>query len=211
MRKGQSVTVELFRGDGFMTSTATGYRHEVGEFDDCMVLYEGQPIGFVSFPVDKLRRAAELGYAIKLNATCQGMLEGYKGIKGMDALMPSRFYLHDWIPGAEDDRPIWMRENYFKYNEYDVADYANIVNRPEWDFENAKLEIIPTPPKSTAKPHIGVYASDGMLVSEVAAKNGYYNDLLKFMDKYSSFDVKATRIISDEDGRIFFRIEIIGK
>ena len=106
---------------------------------------------------------------------------------------------------------MWKRENYFSYNEYDEDDYANLATRYEWDFKNARIQMIPTPPKSTAKPHIGVYSSDGMLVSEVAAKNGYYNDLLKFMNNYGSYEVKATRNVSEFNGQVFFKIEIIGK
>ena len=211
IRKGQVITVELFRGEGFMTSTDTGYCHDMQEFNDCIVLYEGSPIGFITFPIDKLKRSAELGYAIKLNAMCYGMLEGYNGIKRMAALVPQRFYLHDWIPGAEDDRPISEHENYFSYNEHDEEDYANLTSRYEWDFKNARLQLIPTPPKSSAKPHIGVYSSDGMLISEVAAKNGYYKELLKFMENYNSYDVKATRNISELNGNVYFKIEIIGK
>ena len=211
VRKGQVVTVELFRGEGSMTSTDTGYCHDMKEFNDCIVLYEGLPIGFIKFPVDKLKRAAELGYAIKINAKCYGMLEGYNGIKKMAALVPEYFYLHDWIPGVEDDRPIWKRENYFKYNEYDEEDYANLTSRYEWEFKDARIQMIPTPPKSTAKPHIGVYSSDGMLISEVAAKNGYYGKLIEYMESYSSFDVFATRNVSDINGQVFFTIEILGK
>ena len=211
VRKGQVVTVELFRGEGCMTSTDTGYCHDMNEFNDCMVLYEGAPIGFIKFPVDKLKRAAELGYAIKLKAKCYGMLEGYKGIKDMAALVPEYFYLYDWIKGAEDDRPIWKRENYFKYYEYDKEDYANLTSRYEWEFKDASIRMIPTPPKSTAKPHIGVYAADGMQISEVAAKNGYYGKLIEFMESYNSFDVFATRNVSDMNGEVFFKIEILGK
>ena len=211
IRKGQVVTVELFRGEGSMTSTDTGYFHDMQEYNDCIVLYEGLPIGFIKFPVDKLKRAAELGYAIKLNAKCYGMLEGYNGIKKMAALVPEYFYLHDWIPGVEDDRPIWKRENYFKYNDYDEEDYANLTSRYEWEFEDAQIRMIPTPPKSTAKPHIGVYSSDGTLISEVAAKNGYYSKLLQYMESYGSFDVFATRNVSDINGQVFFTIEILGK
>lgn len=211
VRKGQVVTLELFRGEGSMTSTATGYYHDMKEFNDCIVLYEGAPIGFITFPADKLKRAAELGYAIKINAKCYGMLEGYEGIKDMAALVPQYFNLYDWIPGAEDDRPIWKRENYFKYYEYDEEDYANLTSRYEWEFKDAKIQMIPTPPKSTAKPHIGVYSAEGMLISEVAAKNGYYGDLIKYMESYSSFDVYATRNVSDMNGKPFFKIEILGK
>lgn len=211
VRKGQVVTVELFRGEGFMTSTDTGYCHDMSEFDDCMVLYEGSPIGFVRFPIDKLRQAAELGYAIKMSAKCYGMLEGYHGIKEMKALLPNRFYLYDWIPGVEDDRPLYEHENYFYYNEYDEEDYANLTTRYKWEFRDAKIQMIPTPPKSSAKPHIGVYSSDGMLVSEVSARNGCYKDLLKFMESYSSFDVFASRNVSQYNDEVYFKIEILGK
>lgn len=206
---GQIVTVELFRGDGFMTSTATGYRKETGDLD-CIALYDGAPIGFMTFPADKLKQSAELGYAVKAKAKCHGMLEGYVGIKSMTALVPDRFYLHDWIPGAEDDRPMRDREYVFHYNEYDAEDYANLATRNKWTFKGARIEMIPTPPKSSAKPHIGVYSHDGMLLSEVAAKNSYYSNLLKFMESYKSFEVKAVRKEGD-DGMAYYSIDIIGK
>lgn len=210
IRKGQVVTVELFRGEGALVSTSTGtFRRREG-LNDCIVVYEGYPIGFITFPNDKLRQAAELGFAIKLNAMCYGALEGYKGIKEMRALVPEHFYLHDWIPNVEDDRPIWKRENYFTYNEFDESDYRNLVTGYEWDFPNARIALIPTPEKSKAKPHIGVYAQDGMQISEVSARNGCYNNLYEFAARYASFHVTAKRRVSEFDQKVYYIIEIIG-
>ena len=210
VRKGQVVTVELFRGDGAMVSTCTGYYADTKDRHDCIVLYEGRPIGFIAFPVEKLRRAAEMGYAIMLSAKCYGPLEGYPGIKEMRALVPHRFYLVDWIPGAEDDRPLRERENYFHYNEYDEADFRNLITKYEWDFEDARLEMIPTPAKSSAKPHIGVYSKEGMLISEVTARNSCYKKLIEFMEQYDSFRVVAKRVTSEIDGTLWYSIEILG-
>lgn len=210
IRKGQVVKVELFRGTGAMVSTATGFFKDMEGTKDCIVLYDGRPIGFIAFPADKLKRAAEMGYAIKMNARCYGALEGYKGIKEMRALVPQLFYLRDWIPGAEDDRPLWQRENYMKYNEYDATDYRNLTSNYEWDFPNAKIAMIPTPEGSQAKPHIGLYAQNGMQISEVSARNGCYKDLITFMNKYKTFHIKATRVISEYEEKIYYTIEILG-
>ena len=174
------------------------------------VMYDGRVFGFADFRKERVLDAAKLGYALRFEAKCHGMLEGYVGIKEMTALVPGRFYLHDWIPGAEDDRPMRDREYVFHYNEYDAEDYANLATRNKWTFKGARIEMIPTPPKSSAKPHIGVYSHDGMLLSEVAAKNSYYSNLLKFMESYKSFEVKAVRKERD-DGMAYYSIDIIGK
>ena len=208
---GQTIPIETYCGDCRMRSIYTGAEWDSTEMGDAVVMYKDQIIGFTTIPREKVLEAAKLGYAFRFKAKCIGMLEGYDGIKEIKAITPSPFYLHGLVPGAEDDRPLRDREYYFYYNEYDEEDYANIAIRDEWAFPNAKIEMIPTPPKSSAKPHIGVYSSDGMLISEVAAKNGYYSSLIEFMNSYSNFSVKATRRKSDINDAIFYTIEIYGR
>ena len=211
VKSGQSIVLEAFRGDAAMTSVHTGYYSDNFNSDDTLMMYNGQPIGFMSIPKDKVFTAAQLGYALKVNAVCRGMLEGYKGVKEIVALAPNRIYLYDWIPGAPDDRPLRDRDEYFSFNEYDEEDFKNIAIKDEWVFQDARIEMIPTPKGSSAKPHIGIYSSDGMQVSEVAAKNNYYNGLIDFMGKYKGFTVKATRQKSAINDGSYYRIEILGK
>lgn len=210
MRDDQQFLLELFRGEGGITSVHTGYYKDTVSSGDTLVLYEGRPIGFTSIPKDKVYQAASMGYTLKIPAICRGWLEGYSGVKEIKALTPQRVYLVEWIRGAADDRPLWNRDDYFSYNERDGSDFANLVSKPLWVFPNAKISIIPTPKGSSAKPHIGLYSSDGMQFSEVYARNGYYKDLLEFSNRFDAFDVRATRQIS-EDESIYYKIEIMGK
>ena len=104
-----------------------------------------------------------------------------------------------------------MKDEYFSYNVYDEKSIKNFAMRDSWVFSDARIEMIPTPKGSSAKPHIGIYSSDGVLVSETAAKDGHYNGLLEFMGRYGCFTVQATRTQSRINDGSYYRIEIIGK
>ena len=215
VRKGQTITVDIYRGDATLYSKYSGNTATSEEFDDVVVMYNHEPIGFAALPRDKVIEAAQMGYAFRMKAKCYGMLEDYPGVKEMKLLAPKPFYLYGLIPGAPDDRPKRVVEaesdEYFSYNEYDTEDFKNIATKDKWVFFDAKIEIIPTPKGSKAKPHIGVYSSDGMLISEVAAKNSYYEKMLDYMNRYEAFTVKATRRASSVDDSAFYKIEIMGK
>lgn len=211
VRKGQIIPIETYCGDCRMTSIYTGMEWDSAEMGDAPVMYRDQVIGFTTIPREKVLEAAKLGYALRFKAKCMGMLEGYDNVKEIKMIAPKPFYLYGLVPDAADDRPLRDREYYFSYNEYDEDDFANIAKKDEWTFPDARLEMIPTPTKSSAKPHIGVYSNDGMLVSEVAAKNKYYSSMIDFMSRYKNFSVKATRRKSDINGAIFYTIEIYGK
>ena len=89
VRKGQTVSVTVFPGDAAMTSRHTGMRWSTNE-GDMLILYENSPIGFANVPKDAVLQAAKAGFRLKFNAKCYGMLAGYKGVKEMKILMPSR-------------------------------------------------------------------------------------------------------------------------
>jgi len=211
VKDGQTVVLEAFRGDGAMVSAHTGYRSDTAETGDTMLLYEGQPIGFTSIPREKVMQAARLGYALKMHGICRGFVEGYKGVKEMKALTPDHVYLYDWIPGAVYDRPFERTESYFQYYERDKTDYMNLLSRDIWFFNNARIEMIPTPEGSSAKPHIGVYTQDGEKISEVSARNACYYGFIEFLRKYTSFDVRATKEPDSCIEGICYSIEIVGK
>ena len=215
VRKGQTIEVDVYRGDAVLCSQHSCTIADSEEWEDTVIMYNNEPFGFSSFPRDKVLEAAQMGYAFRMKAKCYGMLEDYPGVKEMKLLAPNPFYLYGLIPGAPDDRPKRVVEaesdEYFSYNEYDAEDFKNIATKDKWVFFDAKIEIIPTPKGSSAKPHIGVYSSDGMLISEVAAKNGYYGKMIDYMNKYETFTVKATRRASSVDDSAFYKIEIMGK
>lgn len=96
VRKGQTVTVEIYRGDMIMRSVHTGTVANSAEFDDVVVGYDGHPIGFTSLPRSEVINSAHMGYVLHFKAKCYGMLEGYPGCKEMRLLAPKRFALDEW-------------------------------------------------------------------------------------------------------------------
>lgn len=208
LRMGEQIILEAFRGDGSMKSVHTGTMRTNGEFDDTIMLYNGVPIGFAEIPREKVKAAAKMGYALKFHGACCGFVPGYNGVKNIVISCPRRIYLYDCIPGAKDDRPLSMRDDAIVYNEYDEEDYINLVTRDKWTFRGAKMEIVPPPPKSQAKPHVRLVSSRGVKISEVAAKNHYYGQMVHLAETFRKFDVKATRRITD-DGRAYYHIEVV--
>ena len=89
VHEGDEIIVEAYRGNARMTSLHTGYVWDTAEDGDCLVLYEGVPVGFVDIPKDEVYRAAKKGCALKLRARCCGWLAGYNGVKEMRAYVPS--------------------------------------------------------------------------------------------------------------------------
>ena len=97
IRKGQTVSVDIYRGDITMRSRHTGTVCNSVEYDDVVVLYENKPIGFTSIPRADVIKSAKSGYVLRFKAKCYGTLEGYSGCKEMKMLVPSRFNLNDWL------------------------------------------------------------------------------------------------------------------
>lgn len=96
VRKGQTVTVEIYRGDITMVSQHSVAIANSAEFDDVVVLYESKPIGFTNLPRSEVINSAHMGYVLHFKAKCYGMLEGYPGCKEMRLLAPKRFVLEEW-------------------------------------------------------------------------------------------------------------------
>lgn len=208
VRKGSAFELEVFRGDATMRSIYTGREDGTDSYRVCM-LYDGEPVGFVSMSLEEVRKAADSGIALRARAKCHGMVEGYKGVKDIRVTIPRKLFAEDVIAdmrameaGAPADHGV------YGYNEYDEDDFRGLAARNAWEIPSARVELIPTPKGSSAKPHVGVYMEDGTLVSEVAAKDCCYKDLVEIADGYSHYYVIARRWAKD-DGSAAYHIRIL--
>lgn len=211
VRKGQTITVDIYRGDATLYSKHSGNTASSNEYDDVVVMYNNEPIGFAAFSRDKTINAAQMGYQFRMKAKCYGMLKDYPGVKEMKLIAPKPFYLVDWIPGAQDDRPIWEKDEYIRISESEPEIIKNLALKDKWVFLDAKMKYMPVEKGSQAKPHIGIFSNDEMLIAELDARRSDYKRLSDYMTTYSEFTVKATRKKSSFNDSSFYSIEILAK
>lgn len=193
LRDGEEFEIAPFLGDATMYSRFSDWEESTKDRGRTAVMYDGQPIGFTSIPSKEVKAIAKKGYSIRLKAVCLGDLDGYPGIKEVVAMTPDFISVESVVVrallddlGAPQECPV------LHYNEYDEEDFSQIATRNSWVFDEARIEVIPPEGKSKAKPHLAIY-SKKRLVSEVAAKNSYYQDLLDITDSGDRLLVTAKR------------------
>ena len=207
LNRGDEFDLTPFLGDGVMFSRFSDYRHSTRDSNDCILMYNGCPIGFCSIPPKEIKTLAKKGIAIKFKGVCLGDLEGYEGIKNIVAKTKSWLFANNVLEsikieelGAPCNCPT------LDYNEYDEADYAEIATRNYWFFENAILEVI-QPERKDVKPKV-IIRSGKKQVSKIEAKNRtYYNEVMDIAKCNEKIAVAAKRC-SGADDKDFYHITI---
>ena len=211
IRAGQFIVVEIYVGDATMYSKYSGNTGDSQEYDNVVVMHNNQPIGFMNFPRDKVLEAAKMGYSLRFNARCDGMLENYPDVPDIKVIAPKPFSLYGNIPNAPDDRSSKERDEYFSFYESNPKRYWMLNASDKWVFFDAKIGLIPVKEGSKAKPSIGIVTSDNLKIAEVSARRKDYKRLYEYACKYNSFTVKATKHESLFDDGDYFLIEILAK
>ncbi len=205
---GQIIEMDAFRGDAAMRSVHTGTFSSTDDRSDTCLMYDGQAVGFVSLPLGEVRKAADTGLALKIRCRVEGMLAGYSGVKEVVAFLPQRVYASDIIDQDNALKAgVPANAESVEYHEYDEADYQDLLPRDEWEFMGARLQYLPVPEGSRAKPHVAVVSDEGMMISRVTARNSYYKDLVTAMDAATNFYVSARRW-TRHDGQPAYRIVV---
>ena len=209
---GEQVVFDLFPGDAVMsTQYDRGAYTQISDFDtrqngNTCIMSNGRPVGFVTVPRSITEQAAMQGIALQVTGTVYGMLADYPGVPDVRVALPERVRLGDIVLEESMSSGVVPREHkVVEYNEYDSEDYAALVSRDFWEFQGARLELVPPPSGSKAKPKIAVLASDGTLISRVTGRNGYYKDMVKALENGTQFYVTAKKWVK-EDGSIVYKI-----
>lgn len=209
VRVGQEIIVEAFRGKTKLISTITGYENECGDGLDIALMYNGVIFGSARIDTEKVKLAAEHGYALMFRARADGLLPEYGNILNLNVYCPQKLILHGLIPDV-DDRPLAEREYVFTYNLYKPEEFVPLATRDKWQLDRVTLEFLPVPKGSKAKPHIAVRMEDGTIISDVSANRPFYKSLVEFMKTYSSFKLTAERVCYDDEN-VRYKLMLFGE
>lgn len=187
---GEAIELTLFPGQASMKSTATEARWSTREGGVCL-LYNERPIGFTrGIDLQQVRKAHNRGIRVKVSARIGTWMDGYDGIKDIQVFIPrDRGYLDKAITASVAGIP--ESASRIDYNEWDKKDFEALKAKKKWDFPNAMLEFLPVTKGSTAKPVIEVRSKDGVVISRVTGRNGYYSALKEAADTADRIHVTA--------------------
>ena len=197
LRKGQKVRMVLVRGDYDMYDI---YSDEIVvsrqyENTNCCLTYNGYAIGCLTGMRTYIQKLVDKYGAVSVLVRYDGPNK-HHGVPEFWALLPDRQWFMEEL-GIKETHAGWRNHK----NEDPNAVTLRIYN-DEWPYElqngehELKLNVLPTPKGSKAKPHIEVMI-DGVVCSEITAKHGCY----KALESLVGADVERCTIsttISDE-------------
>ena len=202
---GTEIALTPYLGEGVMYSRFSDWSVNTKDCFDTIMCYKGTPIGFCSIPRGEVKTLARKGIRVSFSAKCLGDLEGYSGIKEIVLYAPAKIYADDVLGEISCyEHGATEKPQVLQYNEYDEEDYIELASKKRWQFPSAKIEFIPTPKGSSAKPHILLTSKRGKKISEVTARNSYYAELAELVRDDLAYLIQATRIDRDEEDRPAF-------
>lgn len=207
-RHGDAIEVEFFPGEARLYSTKSGSEVDTREANAVCLLHKRQPVGVLFFGKDHARLAYAKGIRLLAKATVGDRLPEHGNIRALTIHLPASWSeTRQLIDNYELNQRIPSHAERIEFNEWDQQDYEELCGKSTWVFEDVRLNFLPVPEGSSAKPHVLASSADGRKIFRLTARNGVYRDVAAAMQSSSNFLVFAERRNSNE-GLVGYRMRL---
>lgn len=207
-KRGDTIQVEFFPGEATLLSKKSGSAVDTHKDAAVCLLHKGRPVGVVFDYRNDVRLAYDKGIRLLATATVGRQLPDYGNIRALTLHLPtSRSTTRQLIENYEVNSKVPKSAQRIQFNEWDEQDFEQLTGRSSWAFENARLEFLPVPKGSSAKPHILASSAEGRKVFRLTARNSVYKDVASAIESSAEFLILAERRTAG-DGRVGYNITL---
>ena len=195
--EGDSIYVEFFPGEAVLRSKKSGATVDTRQENAVCYLHRGQPVGVTFSSNADLKLAHGKGIRLIAKAIVGKPLADHGGIRGLTLHLPEGYdTTRKMIQSYEFYQQVPQEAERISFNEWDEEDFAQLSDRERWAFKNVRLDYLPVPAGSSAKPHIQASSEDGTKIFRLTARNNAYRPIAAALESSENFAVLADRRIA---------------
>lgn len=195
--EGDTIYVEFFPGEAVLCSKASGATVDTRQENAVCYLHRGQPVGVTFSSNADLKLAHEKGIRLFAKASVGKPLAAHGGVRALTLHLPEGpNAARKMIQNYEFYQQVPQDAERISFNEWDEEDFAELADREHWAFKNVRLEYLPVPAGSSAKPHILASSEGGTKIFRLTARNSPYRPIAAALESSENFAVLADRRIA---------------